>query len=255
MPYIEFAGHPAVSYEIYRSARAKRLSIEVHPQGVRVTAPTLSTMAQINALVQAKQAWIRAKIAQWQASVRVLPPWPTQWYSGVSVGYLGEKLTLQVSWQPIADYCCQVQGQQLQVGIPQHWPLLESEELEALVLIWLKQQAKRYVETAIAFYCPQLGRWPRQVKLRRPKRRWGSCGIHNDIYINWALILAPLAVLNYVVLHELGHLWYRGHGTRFWQLICRWMPDYKVQERWLSEHGWSIQLPTLSRDNKPTKVR
>ncbi len=48
--------------------------------------------------------------------------------------------------------------------------------------------------------------YPRLVKIKTQKSRWGSCGIHNDIHINWLLIMAPPEVLEYVVVHELCHI-------------------------------------------------
>jgi predicted metal-dependent hydrolase len=51
------------------------------------------------------------------------------------------------------------------------------------------------------------------------KSRWGSCGIHNDIQMNALLIIAPPAVFEYVVVHELCHIQIRNHSPQFWATI------------------------------------
>lgn len=92
------------------------------------------------------------------------------------------------------------------------------------------------VYNSIEKYSQLLGRRPTAVVLKTQRRRWGSCGIHDQIYINWILMMAPLAVLEYVVLHECCHLFHRNHGRHFWNLVQKHMPDYKVQEKWLRQH-------------------
>jgi predicted metal-dependent hydrolase len=54
---------------------------------------------------------------------------------------------------------------------------------------------------------------------------------------NWRLVLAPLEVADYVVVHELCHLRVHGHSRRFWSLVERHRPGYRDQRSWLREHG------------------
>jgi predicted metal-dependent hydrolase len=51
---------------------------------------------------------------------------------------------------------------------------------------------------------------------------------HNDIQINALLIIAPPAVLEYVVVHELCHIQIRNHSPQFWALVADHLPDYKT---------------------------
>jgi predicted metal-dependent hydrolase len=60
---------------------------------------------------------------------------------------------------------------------------------------------------------------------------------HNDIQINALLIIAPPAVLEYVVVHELCHIQIRNHSPQFWVLVADHLPDYKTPHRWLKQHG------------------
>ena len=78
---------------------------------------------------------------------------------------------------------------------------------------------------------------PRTLNIKNQKSRWGSCGIHNDIQINALLIIAPPAVLEYVVVHELCHIQIRNHSPQFWALVFDHLPDYKTPHSWLKQHG------------------
>jgi predicted metal-dependent hydrolase len=50
-------------------------------------------------------------------------------------------------------------------------------------------------------------------------------------------VLAPFAVLDYVVVHELCHLHVPDHSPRFWTLLERQRPHWRDQRDWLREHG------------------
>ncbi len=72
---------------------------------------------------------------------------------------------------------------------------------------------------------------------RDQRTLWGSCSTTGTLSFNWRLVLAPLAVADYVVVHELCHLRVHGHSQRFWSLVERRRPDYREQRAWLREHG------------------
>ena len=59
---------------------------------------------------------------------------------------------------------------------------------------------------------------------------------------NWRLLLAPEAVLDYVVWHEVCHLEIMDHSPRFWSLLARWCPDYRRHATWLRRHGNTLVL-------------
>ena len=75
------------------------------------------------------------------------------------------------------------------------------------------------------------------VILKYLNSRWGSCSVKGNINISLRLLLAPMEVVEYVILHELCHLQEMNHSARFWHLVASYMPNYKNQERWLKENG------------------
>jgi len=83
----------------------------------------------------------------------------------------------------------------------------------------------------------ELGVAYRRIEIRGQRTRWGSCSTRGTLSFNWRLALAPLAVLDYVVVHELCHLREPNHSPRFWSLVASRRPDWRAERDWLREHG------------------
>jgi predicted metal-dependent hydrolase len=77
----------------------------------------------------------------------------------------------------------------------------------------------------------------RQIVIRDQRTRWGSCSPGGTLSFNWRLVLAPLEVLDYVVVHELCHLREPNHSPRFWRLVAGRRPDWRRPRDWLREYG------------------
>lgn len=81
--------------------------------------------------------------------------------------------------------------------------------------------------------------------IRQQKRRWGSCNSRGELRLNWKLIMAPLPVLDYVVVHELCHLLHMDHSALFWADVGRVFPDYKTCRQWLKTYGHLLEWHTI----------
>lgn len=102
-------------------------------------------------------------------------------------------------------------------------------------------EARRAVRELIAMVIedegPELGVEPQRVEIKDQRSRWGSCSTRGTVTFNWRLALAPLEVLDYVVVHELCHLRVPSHSRRFWRLVETRRPAWRAQRDWLHEHG------------------
>ena len=76
-----------------------------------------------------------------------------------------------------------------------------------------------------------------RITIRNQVSRWGSCSAKGNLNFNCLLMLCPIEVLDYVVVHELCHIKEMNHSKRFWSLVERFCPQYKQHKRWLKEHG------------------
>jgi predicted metal-dependent hydrolase len=50
-------------------------------------------------------------------------------------------------------------------------------------------------------------------------------------------VLAPIEVLDYVVVHELLHVKEPNHSRDFWRLLDLHRPGWQQQAEWLRTHG------------------
>jgi predicted metal-dependent hydrolase len=82
-----------------------------------------------------------------------------------------------------------------------------------------------------------LGRPLLRISVRDVRSRWGSCSSAGALSFSWRLILAPPAVLDYVVAHEVAHLAERGHGPEFWRTVARLTEHMDAGRAWLRRHG------------------
>ncbi|MDE6404610.1 MAG: M48 family metallopeptidase [Lachnospiraceae bacterium] len=102
--------------------------------------------------------------------------------------------------------------------------------------------AKEYFPKRAAYFLPLTGGSFQRITIRDQKTRWGSCSAKGTLSFNWRLMLAPPAVLDYVVVHELCHLTHMDHSKAFWTLVESVCPDYRIHRKWLKEHGAELIL-------------
>jgi predicted metal-dependent hydrolase len=119
---------------------------------------------------------------------------------------------------------------------------VHNENIRSALINWTKKQAKMQVEQLVTQHAHKNRLFPRTINIKTQKSRWGSCGIHNDININWLLMLAPIEVLEYVVVHELCHIRVKNHSRQFWTLVAEHLPGYQQHRQWLKKHGSRLML-------------
>jgi predicted metal-dependent hydrolase len=100
-----------------------------------------------------------------------------------------------------------------------------------------RQAVRELVAMLVEEEARELGVKPARIQIRDQRSRWGSCSTRGTLSFNWRLVLAPLEVLDYVVVHELCHLRHPNHSGRFWRLVEQRRPDFRQHRDWLNEHG------------------
>ena len=115
---------------------------------------------------------------------------------------------------------------------------------------WYRRQARKEVLTSVDREAKRLNLAYQSFAIRDPKTRWGSCSRRRNLSFSWRLMIAPVEVLDYVVVHELCHLQEPNHSKAFWRLLEAVMPGWQEHDRWLREHGRELRewRPVLARD-------
>ncbi|MCX6013893.1 MAG: M48 family metallopeptidase, partial [Chloroflexi bacterium] len=82
----------------------------------------------------------------------------------------------------------------------------------------------------------------KNVRITSAQTRWGSCSGHGNLYFSWRLIMAPLEVIDYVVIHELAHIHMKNHSPKFWEKVESMYPDYVACKKWLRDNQTRLPL-------------
>jgi predicted metal-dependent hydrolase len=226
------------SYTIRRSQRAKKTRIIVTIDKIEVVAPLRVSTKKIHAFVSSQQEWVIGATDKFKTKLKPKKLLPKQYVDGVSIPFAGQQIKLKLKPSSINKVKIERLEQEFIIHFPNISEGKEKNELIQIALVdWLKQQALTAVENCVSLHADKYKLNPRKIRIKTQKSRWGSCGIHNDINLNWLLILAPADVLEYVVVHELCHIKERNHSARFWQLVEAHLPEYKKSRKWLKQNG------------------
>ena len=101
------------------------------------------------------------------------------------------------------------------------------------VICWLQNEASTIIQERVTRYANIMGVSYVSVKMSNAKSRWGSCSTKNNLNFAWRLVMCPISVIDYVVVHELSHIEYRNHSQAFWARVKTVLPNYREQQDWL----------------------
>lgn len=211
-----------ITYRIVRSGRRRRAALEMGSDGqLIVRAPMSFSESRIADFVKREQAWIRAAQKRAEASSRKYQRVTAEAGSGVM--YLGRRYTVS---RPVAE-AVQISGETMIV--PKHYGIAD-------FILWLKRQAAGVLSERVIVYENKLKVRPASVKLSDARSRWGVCSSRNNIRFVWKLVMCPLEIIDYVVVHELSHIIHKNHSREFWSCVAGVLPDYKRRRQWLKDN-------------------
>ncbi|AUH51878.1 M48 family peptidase [Chromobacterium sp. ATCC 53434] len=116
----------------------------------------------------------------------------------------------------------------------------DRDALKAVLVKFLKREAETLFPGRLALLAAHCRRKPAALQLSSARTRWGSCSADGRIRLNWRLMQAPLAVVDYVIAHELAHLEHMNHSPAFWAETERLCPGWRDARRWLRQHGGGL---------------
>ncbi len=227
-------------FTIVRRNRRKTASISVSPENrVTITVPDYLSDDRIMEIIERKSRWIRKRIADNPGRVGQVKP--REYISGETFKYLGKTLLLQV--KPDVASNLSLEGDVLVARIP--WKLDEGRRrdyIAARVEEWYRSRAVETLVERVRLHEKLVGKKVNTIRVKDLSSRWGSCSIRGNLNFNWKIIIAPVEILDYVVIHELCHLIHLDHSPRFWGLVQSILPDYALRRKWLRAHGPSLEL-------------
>jgi len=102
------------------------------------------------------------------------------------------------------------------------------------------EELKTFVDKQVSYYSDKMRLYPHSTRFAQVNSYWGTCNPKGVLSFNLSLRFTSLDAINYVVVHELAHLRYRGHGVRFWQLVNATFPQANEMRRLLRQSSHAI---------------
>ena len=234
-------GTSKINYQIIRSNR-KTVGFEVHVEkGVLVRAPQDLSEDEIAKLVKKKADWILQK--QERIAEIKDKPHPKEYLSGEKLPYIGRRYRLKVKEADIIGIEVKLYQGKFQIKVSSQIKAGNRKELiREEAIKWYKNKAKLRLKERVEKYKNKIGKEPNSIKIKNHKSRWGSCSNLNNLNFNWKIIMAPMSVIDYIVVHELAHLKYPNHSRDFWGLVEAIIPDYREKQEWLRVNGRQLEI-------------
>jgi predicted metal-dependent hydrolase len=225
-------------FSIVRSARRRTSSIEIRNAEVIVRAPPGIAEKQLLAFLAKKQRWILEKIAEQTRRINTVPV--RSYQHGGAFPYLGRLLILQIEQAATANVS--LQDDILRVQLSRRSRLSDEEQTRRLVAGWYQQQAITLLTGRTRALASSMGLVARKVSVKVTRSRWGQCTTSGDIQYNWYIVLAPDAIVDYLVAHEVCHLRHHNHSAAFWSLVEQVCPEWRHSRQWLRNQGAHLVL-------------
>ncbi|MCA1011764.1 M48 family metallopeptidase [Halobacillus halophilus] len=238
MPIVNY-GTTDIEYLIYKQNRKDlKLSIDL-VNGVEVYVPEHLTDEKTTELIRKKSPWIMAKLKDLK---QVDTEYQKKEYvSGEKLPYLGRQYRLKVYREAVSQVEFRFFQGKFKAIVPSHWEESALQEtIETKLIKWYRKHGYQKVLERAAYYQSLLGVAPRTLNLKSQQKRWGTCTPKGDIYLNWRIVMAPVQVIDYVIVHELVHLIVPEHNQEFWETVKAILPDYEKHKEWLRVHGLSL---------------
>ncbi|MFH2038195.1 MAG: SprT family zinc-dependent metalloprotease [Chloroflexota bacterium] len=211
-------------------SRRKSIAIIIQGDGkLVVRAPLRISKTRIQEFVLSKTDWIQAQQAK--AASRKTPT--HAFINGEVFLFLGKKIPLEIvenaSRSLTFDTCFRLRK-------------IDQPQAGGIFIKWYQEQARQIFTSRVKFFAQKYNFSYSKIRLSSARTRWGSCSSKGTLSFTWRLVMAPLEIIDYVVLHELVHLHIQNHSSLFWKKVQEYMPDYKKRRAWLKAHGYQLSL-------------
>ena len=240
MDYINF-GTKRIDYTIKRGNRKKTLAINVTlASQVIVLAPNNFSREKIKTIVKKKALWILEKQEHFKRLAMLFPE--KELVSGEQILLLGRKYRLKIKEENYLSIP-KLSGRRLFIYVHSNLAPEDRKEIIKDTLIkWYFEKSSKIIKQRINRYSKLLNLFPKKVIIKDQKKRWASCSKDGTLRFNWRISMAPVSIIDYIVVHELCHLKIKNHSSDFWKLLSIAMPDYQNRRNWLKNNTTIFRL-------------
>lgn len=188
----------------------KSLILRVDKSGIiKVSAPKYHDKNHIDNFVKKNIEWIESRLQK-------IP----RYENGSIVRYFNEEYRIEINYGNKNTIVESSGILALQVR--------DSSFIKKLISKWYVKKSKPLIDEIVSEYKEIIGRDVKKISLREMSSRWGSCNYKNaTITLNSKLFNKPRICFKYVLAHELVHLIHPNHGSGFYGMLEKLLPNWR----------------------------
>jgi predicted metal-dependent hydrolase len=211
-------------------SRRKTIALIVENDGsLIVRAPYHLSRNLIDKFIEDHAEWIREK----QNTMKLNNRQPHRFVEGEHFYFLGQEYPLRI-----------VTDQSLHLRFDNGFFLHQDAISNATAIFtdWYIVQARKVIGDRLVHFATKFGIKYNKFRISKARRRLGSCSNRGTLSFTWRLAMAPISVIDYIIVHELTHIIIPNHSKEFWNQVNRFLPDYPSQKNWLKKNGNRLNL-------------
>ncbi|MGB9986564.1 M48 family metallopeptidase [Salarchaeum japonicum] len=236
-------GQTVVPYEVNWSADRETIGLSVDTSmELTVTAPMSATHDDVEAALDEKQPWILETL--YGLGEQKDPPLDKEFLSGEKLLYRGRQYRLKVQEGDVPEPTLSFDGNTFTLRVHRFdkpGDDVSVRRKRQAVVDWYLERARRELEERVETHASKLGATDATVDVLDLGDRWGEYH-EGTVRLHWRLILAPVRIQDYVVVHELAHEKHDEHSPGFWNTVGSVVPDYEDRRRWLRLNGNTLTV-------------
>ncbi len=227
-----------IRYQLLPGSERKTTDIVIERDGaITVRPPKHMAPEQVDETVLSKRMWIYRNLAEWRdlnASGMA-----REWVNGETFLYLGSHYQLQLVAKQ--DEALKLKDGRFLLlrSVMEHGGTAAAHN--AFTDFYATKGLAR-LQHRVSHFSPRVGVAPGAVQIKDLGFRWGACQPSGALQFHWKSLMAPLTIIDYIVVHELCHLHHRDHSDAFWNEVDKVLPDYRDRKDWLRIRGAQMAL-------------
>lgn len=227
-----------IPIEIKSYKNSKSIKIYFKGNTLKITKPKTISITSVIKIIKQDEEKLYNKYKQILASEITTIK---QWNTGEKIYYKGQELTIVRNFSNTTRITINLKEEQKQIVItlPED---IKQEQAKMDIDKLIKKLLKVNTEAVIAERLPYWRKITQidynEVKVRDAITRYGSCmPSKKNLYFSSRLIMLPQDKIDAIIVHELCHMKYKNHNKEFYDLVKKYIPDYKEIDKWLKVNG------------------
>jgi len=228
-----------IGWRLDEDRRLKKIHLQVHPQeGLIIRAPVGTPPSTITDIFKSRTGWLLSYVDEMSRQC------PRREYAdGELLPLLGEIIRLKLFWQNSSPKAFgQWSGNEVHIILPR----LSGEQRDAvrdcLINLYREKATDWFPDRVKLLNVRHFGQKVRRITIKSQARILGSCSSLGNLNFQWRLILAPVEVVDYVIIHELAHMEEMNHSKKFWRVVENACPDFKEHRTWLRNMNRTLYI-------------